>query len=605
MSQASESRALIPRSRVFFPLWARFGTFFGGLVCSLMALYGWYGFRVDQQAQAARRQEEATGLAATLAAGIDGDAHGRMTDASAMHSQAYRELHAWLLEAKLQSGLKWVGTTARDSRGRDHFVVDAGKGAVLPIGYPIFDGVLLRDRVYAGATIYVPDFVDEWGSWQTAMAPILDSEGRTTGVLEIVHDTAVQQLHTQRDKKQLALRVLLAGLGILLGAFFSARYVNRHLRELTAAAQDVARGNLDRRVRIRSSDEIGMLGQAFDEMLRGLREREHIRDTFGRFVDPEVVEQVLANPTSPALGGDRRVVTVLMSDLRGFTALSARLDPERMVALLNRYFARMAAVITSHQGTIAELMGDGLVAFFGAPTLREDDARRAVACAVAMQLELGRFNEEEGRELQMGIGIDTGEVIAGNIGSEQHMKYGVVGEAINLAARLESFTVGNQVLISAATAAAAGDALDLAPAIEVMAKGRSEPLVCHPVRAAEGTSWHRLPKQVSLIGVAVQLKAQWHAIDGKQVSPKARDATVVRLALPRLLLDSEPSPKAYSKLKLSLELEDGRRLDEIYATVTSADRPAELHVTSLPDEARAQLETRLHAPSSDPGALPG
>ena len=186
-----------------------------------------------------------------------------------------------------------------------------------------------------------------------------------------------------------------------------------------------------------------------------------IRAVFGRYLSDEVVAALLASPEGPRLGGEMRTVTLLMSDLRGFTPLTEGLPPEQVLRLLNSYLAAMADVIMAHQGTIDEFVGDAILAIFGAPLAREDDARRAVACAVAMQramAELNRRNEAEGLpRLEMGIAVHTGEVIVGNVGSERRTKYGVVGSAVNHAGRIESFTVGGQVLISEATLRAAGD----------------------------------------------------------------------------------------------------------------------------------------------------
>lgn len=146
-----------------------------------------------------------------------------------------------------------------------------------------------------------------------------------------------------------------------------------------------------------------------------------IRDTFGRYLTDEVVSTVLESPTGLHMGGEKRKVTMMMTDLRGFTSLSERLPPERVVAMLNRYLTTMVAVITQYQGTIDEFIGDAIFVLFGAPVWQEDDAQRAVACAVAMQLAMASVNEENRQEdlpeVEMGIGIDTGQVVLGNIGS--------------------------------------------------------------------------------------------------------------------------------------------------------------------------------------------
>ena len=182
------------------------------------------------------------------------------------------------------------------------------------------------------------------------------------------------------------------------------------------------------------------------------RQAAHARDTVERYLSDEVAETLLSGPEATRLGGERRRVTILMSDLRGFSALSERLPPERVVDLLNIHLGVMGDVITEFGGTIDEYIGDGILVLFGAPAEREDHALQAVACAVAMQRAMREVNERATAaglpRLQMGIAVNTGDVVVGNIGSEKRTKYGVVGSPVNEAGRIESATVGGQVLIA-------------------------------------------------------------------------------------------------------------------------------------------------------------
>jgi len=177
-----------------------------------------------------------------------------------------------------------------------------------------------------------------------------------------------------------------------------------------------------------------------------------IRQTFGRYLTDEVVATLLETPEGTQMGGEKRKVTMMMTDLRGFTTLSERLQPERVVALLNRHLAAMVDIIKAYDGTIDEFIGDAIFVLFGAPVWREDDAERAVACAVAMQLAMAEVNahnrQDDMPEVEMGIGIHTGQVVVGNIGSPERMKYGVVGSHVNVAARIQSCTTGGQILVS-------------------------------------------------------------------------------------------------------------------------------------------------------------
>jgi adenylate cyclase len=163
--------------------------------------------------------------------------------------------------------------------------------------------------------------------------------------------------------------------------------------------------------------------------------------------------------------GGKRKITMLMADLRGFTSLSERLPPERVVTLLNRYLTTMVSVIKQYQGTIDEFIGDAIFVLFGAPIWQEDDAQRAVACGIAMQLAMASVNEQNRQdglpEIEMGIGIHTGQVVVGNIGSAERTKYGVVGSQVNLTSRIQSCTTGGQTLISEATRREVGPILKL------------------------------------------------------------------------------------------------------------------------------------------------
>ena len=208
-----------------------------------------------------------------------------------------------------------------------------------------------------------------------------------------------------------------------------------------------------------------------------------MRRTFGRYLTDEVVASLLETPEGLEIGGERRKVTILVSDLRGFSAISERLPPEEVVKILNLYLAAMSDTIAQYQGTINEFIGDGIFVLFGAPIQRPDDSRRAIACAIAMQNAMAGVNQQNQRlglpMLEMGIGINTGEVVVGNIGSQKRAKYTVIGSHANLAARIESYTVGGQVLISEYTVQDAAASLKTIGQMKVQPKGIKKPLMLH------------------------------------------------------------------------------------------------------------------------------
>jgi sigma-B regulation protein RsbU (phosphoserine phosphatase) len=287
----------------------------------------------------------------------------------------------------------------------------------------------------------------------------------------------------------LGVLVVAAGLGMLL-----ARWVAMPLRELAVQARRVRHGDFGAALAVRSRDEIGSLARTMAEMVEGLRQRDFIRDVLGRYVSPEVAERCLRDPEALRLGGELRSVTILMSDLRGFSALSERLGPEVMIRLVNRYFGHMTPVILAHGGYVNEFIGDAILALFGAPVAHVDDEARAVRCAWAMQQAMTVLNAESRQaalpELAMGIALHRGSVVAGNIGSEDRVKYGVLGPAVNLTSRLESLAAGSQVLLSAALYERVASLVRVGPPRRLRIKGSEAPVTVYEllglVAEAEG-----------------------------------------------------------------------------------------------------------------------
>ena len=246
-------------------------------------------------------------------------------------------------------------------------------------------------------------------------------------------------------------------------------YVNRFLSEFAPfaeAMEQIARGDLETRALL------GRMPEQLKDSYQALERRnEFIRKVFGRYTSDEVVEALLDAPDGLKLGGEKRTVTILMSDLRGFTALAERLEATEVVSLLNHYLSAMVEVIQRNGGTIDEIIGDAILVLFGAPVGLENDAQRAVQCALGMQKAMANVNEHNLQkgwpEIEMGIALHTGDVVVGNIGSVKRSKYGVVGRTINTTARIESFTVGGQVIVSPTLMQAAGRGLILGDEVEV------------------------------------------------------------------------------------------------------------------------------------------
>jgi sigma-B regulation protein RsbU (phosphoserine phosphatase) len=277
----------------------------------------------------------------------------------------------------------------------------------------------------------------------------------------------------------------------LAGGISLAGWIARPLRELAQLARRIRHGHLDvPAAPPRSHDEIGVLTRAMNDMVQALRDRDFIRETLGRYVSPELAAQALRDRAALQLGGELREVAMLMSDLRGFSELSERLGPAAMIGLLNRYLGAMTPVIVQHGGVINEFIGDAIFVLFGAPFGRPDDTERAVRCAAAMQEALHALNTDSAARglpaLSMGIGLHVGPVVAGNIGSADRVKYGVVGPAVNLVARIQQLTAGGEVLLSDTLLARVAPLVSVAPGRTERVKGVSEPVTVHRLLEVKG-----------------------------------------------------------------------------------------------------------------------
>jgi adenylate cyclase len=279
-------------------------------------------------------------------------------------------------------------------------------------------------------------------------------------------------------------RILIIGVVALAGAIligmFLAGGIIQPVGTLVSAMRAVLGGNLEQHAQIDRGDEIGFLARSFNEMVEGLRDREHIKNTFGRFVSRDVAEAVLDGRVP--LGGERREVTILFQDIRGFTALSEKLDAATLLRVLNQFFTEAVAAVEAEGGLVKQFTGDGVMALFGVPQPRKDHAERAVRAALGIVSRLDRVNAGLQRAgllpLQIGVGLHTGEVVAGLIGPDERVEYGVVGEPVNLASRVESLTkdLAATILVSRDLAARLGPEFSLGRAALLPVKGRAQPV---------------------------------------------------------------------------------------------------------------------------------
>jgi len=330
-----------------------------------------------------------------------------------------------------------------------------------------------------------------------------------------------------------------------------------------------------------------------------------IRQTFGSYLSDEIVDTILEKG-GLQIGGEKRCATILLADLRGFTSLSERLPAEDVVAMLNIYLETMTEIIQKYQGTIDEFIGDAILVIFGAPILRPDDPQRAVACAVEMQLAMTSVNERNRwagyPEVALGVGLNTGEVVVGNIGSQKRIKYAVVGRAVNLTARIESYTVGGQIFISESTLNECGDILRLDSAMKVMPKGVKKPLTIHEVGGIGGDfQLFLLPKkEITWKELSQKLPVQFTVVDWKHTGELGHGGAITKIAPKMVEIHSKILPSPLANLRISLyDPDDHEITDDLYGKVVahlSESPPAFLvHFTSLPPEAETFLAKFLGA----------
>jgi len=260
-----------------------------------------------------------------------------------------------------------------------------------------------------------------------------------------------------------------------------------------------------------------------------------LRDTFSRYLTAEIVTNVLETPAGLALGGEKREITVLMADLRGFSSLAERLPAEQVVAVINNFLGAMTDVIVEAGGTIDEFIGDAILVFFGAPTVREDHAEAAITCGLRMQLMMGEVNEKnrtEGLpEVEMGIGIDSGDVVVGNIGSEKRTKYGAVGPSVNLVGRIEANTVGGQILISQATRERVQSELRIDGQLKIRPKGTEDSVVLFDIGGIGNAEELRLPSSGEVMqSLSEPLPIRFSVLEGKQTRKGQVDGELMKLS---------------------------------------------------------------------------
>jgi len=330
----------------------------------------------------------------------------------------------------------------------------------------------------------------------------------------------------RNQQKEIVVSAIVTVLAATLGlgfALFVSGGITRPVRRLLEGTRQVEAGRFDQLVSVSTRDEIGQLSAAFNRMVEHLRRNERIRETFGRYIDPKVIEGLIDRPEVAAVDGQRRVMTVMFCDMKGFTSMSEGMTPQGLVKVMNCYLTTMSGPVRAHRGMIDKYIGDAIMAYWGPPFIEESDQARfaclaaidMVNCVPALQKQLPELLGIRAipAECDIKIGIATGEVLAGSIGSELMMSFTVMGDAVNLASRLEAVNkvYGSRILVSQITAAAAGDALELREIDRLRVTGQRMPQVLFEVMGRSGalTKQQELLRTCYLDGLAAYRARRW------------------------------------------------------------------------------------------------
>ena len=287
-------------------------------------------------------------------------------------------------------------------------------------------------------------------------------------------DKAMEGVY-QIQRQDFLITILVLSVSVLLLILFS-RTLTVPIRNLVEGTNRIAQGDFFVSIPVKSQDELGHLTKAFSEMGKGLAEREKIKTAFGKFVNKELAERVLKDDLT--LGGESKTAAIFFSDIRSFTQISENLDPHQVVEFLNDYMTRMVSCVNQTHGVVDKFIGDAVMAVWGAPYSVGNDTENAINCALMMRKALTEFNRDRrGPPIRIGCGINTGHVVAGQIGSIERMEYTVIGDAVNLASRIESLNKPfcTDILISQESYELVKNIFLVEPMKKIMVKGKSQP----------------------------------------------------------------------------------------------------------------------------------
>lgn len=394
-----------------------------------------------------------------MASKIDGDLHSQIQTATDQKSHAFKQLQNELMDMRRRgTGIANVYTMRKIDNEQIMFVVDASENNLSPTGqiYPNPSNTLKNAlNAVAGKKIAYSEpepTADNWGVWLSAYAPIFTSTGKLDGIIGI--DVSAQNVIAHELNYKISVYVISVVVALLMLpiGFLIARRIRQPLSQLAMEMEKVRHFELDSEVKVFSRiREIDSMVQQLENMKRGLR-------SFRKYVPADLVQELIELGVDAKLGGEKKTLTIFFSDIANFTTMSEKLEPEVLVAFLGEYLNVMNACLLQNQATVDKYIGDGVMAFWGAPRAVDNPAVKACQAALACQQQIQQLNQKwRAAELDLAfhtrIGINTGEVIVGNMGSDARMSYTVIGDNVNLTSRVESANkfYGTSVLITEPT----------------------------------------------------------------------------------------------------------------------------------------------------------
>jgi adenylate cyclase len=458
-------------------------------ICICIAVF--LGLKSAEEMSILQSKAKALSIAATVASQLDGDKVQAITSRNDEQSETFlaikKQLHqAMIVNRREDTFVRQIYTVFPAPDGTKDILIGINPAQEREYQSHVGDVLHIESGIHIDTATASEGFLqDQWGRWLAASAPLRNTAGAVIGavVVEIPEEKVLSRIDSLKSNAAIGL-----GIGLLFalsGAWGLSYWISKPLSVLKNAMRAVQAGNFTCAIVKPRNDEFGAVTAVFNQMVQGLQERDTVKSAFSRYVSQQVLDAVMTSGSLPAVHGNRKKITALFADIRDFTKLSERLSPERVVEVLNEYFDKMVDIVFKHHGTLDKFIGDGIMVIFGAPVDDPYQEEHAVRAALEMQLAISelrtKWSLQDGVDLRIGIGINSGNAIVGNIGSAKRMDYTAIGDTVNLASRLETATkeYGVDILISDYTYQGVRGMFPAKRVGEVALKGRNDSVLAY------------------------------------------------------------------------------------------------------------------------------